>query len=108
VTKSDELSPYPGEDDPTDELPAYARLHRKYAPPLGRDHSIEDDIAAAGIEDRDPFAGFADVGPEAPEVLTPLADDEVDDIAIVLAPEAGNPPPTAPAAVGGRRSNRKK
>ncbi len=73
----DELTPFPGEDDPTDELPAYAKLHRKYAAPLPPESSIEDDVAAEGIEDKDPFAELAEVPLERVELLEPIEEVEV-------------------------------
>lgn len=69
-----ELSPFPGEDDPTDELPAYAKLHRKYAAPLPPETSIEDDVAAEGIEDKDPFDEFPEVPLDRVDLLVPAAD----------------------------------
>lgn len=60
-----DLPAFPSEDDPTEDVPVYDRLHRKYAAPLPSESSIEDDVAAEGIEDKDPFEEF----PEVPEVM---------------------------------------
>jgi hypothetical protein len=95
VPAPDELEPYPGEDDPTDELPAYARLNRKYAAPTPPDHSIDDDVEEAGIEDRDPFEEFVEVGGRGELSLEP---ESIDEPAIVPAP-----PPASNAQKSPRR-----
>lgn len=65
-----DLPAIPSEDDPTEDVPVYDRLHRKYAAPLPPESSIEDDVAAEGIEDKDPFEEFPEV-PEVMEVVDP-------------------------------------
>lgn len=65
-----DLPAIPSEDDPTEDVPVYDRLHRKYAAPLPSESSIEDDVAAEGIEDKDPFEEFPHV-PEVMEVVEP-------------------------------------
>ncbi len=53
--------PVPLDDDPTDEVPPYERLMRRYAHPAEPDLSIEEEIEREGLADEDPFAGFAEV-----------------------------------------------
>lgn len=66
-------APYPDIDEPTDEVDPYERLMRRYAHSAEPELSIEEEMEREGIEDRDPFAEFAEVGPA--ELAEPTTED---------------------------------
>lgn len=66
-------APYPDIDEPTDEVNPYERLMRRYAHAAEPELSIEEEMEREGIEDRDPFAEFVEVG--AAELAEPTTED---------------------------------
>ena len=82
VVPRDPLPPFPEAEENTDEVPPYERLMRKHAAPEAPEKSIDEEVDEEGIEDKDPFEAFTEVGDAElkPAVIVggeELTDDEI-------------------------------